>query len=271
MARKKVADVLDTVEEVEDDGAVFSEDEVVSESEPVVENMVPDRYSPEWTPYVLSLLTDDERFGDKPRVAGLHRLVGLVIGPFTYEVSDQATNTLLDVIKRDGKELHIYKTSVRHVIKVADQKLGIERTAAGLADSSPYNTPAGFVQYPDAIAETRAKGRAYVNILGIQTVTAEECVDNPTVKMDDQYAERINGKQISAIEVVCKKLDINVKKFLAGYARSLGKSAISEITWDQARDMIKDANALQQKLEEIPDNIRGYNPNWRDGLGIKDE
>jgi hypothetical protein len=219
-------------------------------------------------------MTDSEKYNDKPKVHGLRRMVELLIGPIVDNLSDPPVNEKIKIVySKNGSEettLFVLKTSVRNVLEVHDIELGRIRRTTGIADSSPLNTAPGFLQYQDAIAQTRARGRSYVDMLGIQTVTAEECEEKPAIKVD-MFQEKITGNQFAAIDVLTKKLDVNAKTFISGYVREFGHSRISEISKSEASEMIKYLNQLQQGKEEVPENLKGYKQGWREALGIKDE
>jgi hypothetical protein len=58
---------------------------------------------------------------------------------------------------------------------------------SGTADCHPKSAPAGFKNYPTAMAETRASARALRELLGVEMCSQEEIVDSDcTIEVDDE-------------------------------------------------------------------------------------
>lgn len=229
---------------------------------------------PGWTEFVLSLMTEKEKYDGNPKVAGLRRMVETLIGPIINMGTDFTEQEIKRIYsKQGGSECTeiFYNTIAKHVfqVKLPDEKCTIV-SFCGSADSSIRNTEANFSRFGTAIAETRAKGRAYINALGLQCVSSEELNDNPADKLDI-LKEKIKDTQISAIDVMCKRCNVNVKKFFGDCLSRYGASRVTALTDDDAKDIIKTLNSFQKDTSLVPSNLNGYSATWRDSMGVKDE
>ncbi len=156
----------------------------------------PERHSPEWTDYVLNLLTKNELVKDRPRSDGLVRLVRMLIG----EV---------------GFQLCVHHVSPDYAAVTCNIIVAGEVVAHGSAECSEHNTDAPYNKYPLATAETRAIGRAAKRLLGLSNIlTAEEDSDVAQLTVPESTEDRTEGSitdtQIKFIARMCKKLDIDV-------------------------------------------------------------
>jgi hypothetical protein len=207
-----------------------------------------DQLNPEWTDQVLAQLADKEKYDGNPKVAGLKRLVGKLLGP----IIEMDTEFIEVAIGTNG-----YRCSAKHVIVVRYPN-GELRRFAGSADSSPRNTDQGFENFPVAMAETRAKGRAYINALGIQCNASEEMAKNPAI-IESLVQDRMTDAQLQAIDIICKKTDINAGKFIKSKYPRLQK--MSDLTKPEATALIKALNAMQNEATIDPD-LSGYKNSW---------
>jgi putative NADH-flavin reductase len=71
----------------------------------------------------------------------------------------------------------------------------------------------------------------------------------------------ITSPQIQFIDTKCKQLNVNVIKFINQGDKKY--EAIGDVRKMTASKMIKLLNEYQNKSKEIPDDIVGYNNNWR--------
>lgn len=221
---------------------------------------IPAMTDPGWTAYVLSLLTDKEKVNERPKVAGLRRVVPLLLG----EILE---NTIVSIQAPNPTNQHTATVMARLVIHWHTD--GSQRTFSGLADvfrglDGHYagNTDPKFARFPSSMADTRAEGRALRKALMIDAVVSEELCElpveePPTNGLCDQ------GQQ-NFIEIKCEQLDIDLLKFInRGKKEEDRYDDLGEIPRQSAQAMLDRLDQYQRKTLDIPENIRGYNKNWR--------
>jgi hypothetical protein len=127
--------------------------------------------------------------GDKqlifPRVRPLRKLIVRTVGPIVYET------TSAQIIECDNTMCAACISQIEVFIENAsflgDHMVGKTITASAAADGTPQNCGHGkssnkFSAFVTAMADTRAKGRSYVNILGLDVNVAEEIEDIKSVE-----------------------------------------------------------------------------------------
>lgn len=137
------------------------------------------------------------------------------------------------------------------------------KSVDGFADAHRHNTDSPYNLYLAAMAETRARSRAYRNALGLNVVSADETAKDPLPK--DEELEPITENQIGLIERSCSKHDINVKKFINSGAHKY--EVINVVSRDTGARMLQELNKYQQTNSEkktVSPVIAGYDKNWRD-------
>ena len=73
--------------------------------------------------------------------------------------------------------------------------------------------------------------------------------------------DRISSQQINFLDNKCKQLDLNVMGFI-----SIGEKvyrSINDVTRESATKMIGVLNGYQNNTDTIPENILGYQSDWR--------
>ena len=160
----------------------------------------PSMASPEWNDYVLSLLTEDE-FDERvagtklPKTDGLGRVVRLLFG------TPVKSKTKITHLTNDG----VVASHSVSLLSLNDQYL--DYTA--VADATSENTDPPYNKFLVAVASTRARGRAYRDILGLKNIpVAEELSEKAESDV------MMTSAQQAAINNLCKQLSINVDKFL---------------------------------------------------------
>ncbi len=150
---------------------------------------------------------------------------------------------------------------------------GQMRTYADTADVWHGNTDDLFCAHPVATASTRAEGRALRKALKIRALAAEELSKKDIVSIVKQRTapkttdgdwnpeDRISSQQIGFIDNKCKQLDISVSGFINSGKNSY--SRIDSITKNTASEMIKQLNKYQNGDTSVPEEISGYDPEWR--------
>ena len=226
----------------------------------VIASDAPSMLSPEWHDYAMSLFEEDELMNGHPLVTGLRRVSELVLGPMTF-----SGPTWVKPTERDD---HHGRATVIFTVEFAS---GLR--CSEVADSWEGNTDDMFCAFAVAIASTRAEARALRKVLKIRGVAAEELTKKDTAKIvrdiskqksstsgdyDDQG--RMSDAQCNFIDVKCKQLNIDGHKlfkdvFNISHARKVSKKVAS--------DIIDRLNDYQRDKGSIPQEIIGYNEEWR--------
>jgi len=137
------------------------------------------------------------------------------------------------------------------------------RSVSGSADVYWGNCDKIYRNHPVAVAETRAEGRALRRALKLRkVVAAEEIAANIEDDVTGDNVGRISSNQISFIDVMAKRLNIDVIKLLS--TMSFDKN-IKSLTHDNAVSIIRELSRHQQNVEDISDDLRSYQENWKTG------
>lgn len=219
------------------------------------EEEAPDIASPEWTDYVLGLLTNKEKIGENPTTDGLRRLTEKLLGDIT-EINVQ----IAQVPKKEDDMRATVRVTV--IVDCFDDKV---RRADGVADCYWGNTDKPYRNFPTATAETRAEGRALKRLLKLRRVhTAEEGADKVEDDITGETAGKITEHQIRHLEIMCRdKVDVNVKKFVDKQRPDTNN--IREISYSEILEMFTILSAYQSA--GTPDDVRGFDSDWRNELG----
>lgn len=234
-----------------------------SNTDTSVKNVVledaPSMLSPEWHDYAMTLFEENELVNGHPLVAGLRRVCELVLGPMTF-----SGPTWVKPTERDD---HHGRATVIFTVEFAN---GIR--CAEVADSWEGNTDDTFCAFAVAIASTRAEARALRKVLKIRGVAAEELTKKDTAKIvrdiskkkestsgdyDDQG--RMSDAQYNFIDIKCKQLNISGSELFSEF----GVSSKKKVSKKMASEIIDRLNEYQRNQAAIPDNITGYNEEWR--------
>ena len=237
-------------------------DEVVSElleqAEEEQQVSAPSICDPEWSDYVLSKFEYDELVDGSPTVDGLRRVTELVLGPII-----EMKSNIVQTPDKENQGRATVSCSITVVINWSDNLH--HRTATGSGDAWHKNTDMPYSKFPVAMAETRAEGRALRRLLQLRKVVAAEELSEVSSSEEPDYSENINDSQISFIDVMCKSvgrgLDISVEKLIRSQYPVV--STIRDVKHSQASEVIQRLSHYQQKMEEIPEAIKGYDSNWR--------
>tara|TARA_R100000008_G_scaffold47035_1_gene27811 strand:+ start:13609 stop:14367 length:759 start_codon:yes stop_codon:yes gene_type:complete len=228
------------------------------------EYMGPAYGSEEWNDYVMSKFHKGELFDGNPTCAGLRRVAEELLGTIVVSRPSQ----VWPATDPDGPG----RATVVFEVVVDWMDSGQLRTFSDVADVWHGNTDDLFCAHPVATASTRAEGRALRKALKVKCLAAEELakkdvasivrqtVQKPT---DGEWKENdpISTPQINFIDAKCKQLDIDAMAFI-----NSGEGAyesIKEVTKDTASKMLGLLNEYQTKTKDIPENINGYDQNWR--------
>jgi hypothetical protein len=208
-------------------------------------------YDPAWTDYVLRQLEEYEMFNGNPTCSGLRRITPKLLGPIieSVPIPVQAPN-----LQNDYHAVIGWRLSIRW----GDDPDDI-RVFGDIADVYIGNTVEAYTIYASATAATRAEGRSLRKALNLQRVLAAEEVG--AVEMDDR---KITKGQIEHINLLCSRHDISVVKLLqyGNQTRKYAKS-IQDMPHALGVQMGKFLNEVQVNKRQIPDELLGYDQNWR--------
>ena len=237
-AKTKKTDFEDIVEGVEDTLESQEEQVVIRPQDP------------EWSEYVLDQLHDSELNDGHPTVDGLRRVTERIYGE----------------IIQSSSEIVNYNTdrgicTVKHTLAIQKYSTDTIITVDGCVDVKYQNIPHPFNQHLVSTADTRAEGKALRRALKLRVVTAEEVQQTSE---DDVLAaeENITDQQILAINQMCKRLDVNLVEGVKSVCPNA--DSIRDSSNLQGRMLLSTLSEYQRSPASIPENLVGYNPQWRD-------
>lgn len=233
----------DTKREVGDTGTQ-TEDEFNNPEE--VELPTPN--DPEWTQFVLGKFLEDEVDGKNPRVEGLRRVAGELVGELLEEGCDLvAAPTEENRFRACAKAWGVFLTPN-----------GIQKRFEALADAHSENCFEDYATYLVAMADTRAKGRMYRNALCLRrVVSAEEVSKTMGAAIDVQKGGSIHTSQISMIRMISDRHHFIISDVLDSLAityemnEQTGDVNLQSITYE-------DALATAKKMREMKEE-KGMN------------
>jgi hypothetical protein len=225
----------------------------------VITTDAPSMLSPEWHDYAMTLFHPSELVDGHPLVAGLRRVSELILGTIVFSGPTQ----VFPVQREDhhGRATVVFSVEFANGVRYSE-----------VADSWEGNTDDMFCAFAVAIASTRAEARALRKALKIKGVAAEELTKKDTAKIvrdisnnktasegeyDDQ--SRMSDAQYNFIDVKCKQLNINGEKLFALFNVDSGKKISKKV----ASDIIDRLNDFQRDKSSIPQDITGYQQEWR--------
>lgn len=257
---KEIEEMVDDISSLED---AFQEDSVMDNDSDVDDDR-PSFTSPEWHSYVMGFFEPNELIEGNPITAGLRRVAELILG----DVVESGPTEVIAPTNDDGpgRATVVYRVTFNWL------NTGELRSYSDTADVWHGNTDDLFCAHPVATASTRAEGRALRKALKLRVLAAEELskkdivsiVQKATSKITDgdwNPEEKISSQQIGFIDNKCKQLDISVFDFI-----NIGKNSydrIDVINKITASEMIKQLNKYQNGDLEKPQEISGYDSEWR--------
>lgn len=228
----------------------------------IVANNKPDAHSVEWTDYVLSLLTEDEKIKGNPTTDGLRRIFELALDCYLIESTSETTQ--VPSVDNDKRATVVHKLCF--ILK--DPGIPEEskyRSVSGAADVYWGNCDKIYRNHPVAVAETRAEGRALRRALKLRkVVAAEEIAEEIEDHIDGNSVSKITSNQINFIDVLGKRLNINITQLVDSLA--FNSTDIYNISYDNAVVIIRKLSEFQQNSSALPENLAGYNETWKDRL-----
>lgn len=212
---------------------------------------------PEWTDHVLSLLNDDEKINGNPTTDGLRRVFEIALNCTLI----RAESTVVQSPSLDNERRATVVHSLTYVLNNCDS-IGMDftRACSGAADVYWGNCDKVYRNHPVAVAETRAEGRALRRALKLRkVVAAEEIAKDIEDHTYDNETNRISDSQVNFIDVLGKRLNINIEKFLSSMGFS---NTIKSIDHSDAITLIQKLSSYQQDTTHIPDDLKGYVQSW---------
>jgi len=212
----------------------------------------------EWTDYVLSLLSDDEKISDNPTTDGLRRIFEVALNcTITESTSDVVQTPDINNEKR-ATVVH----SLTFFLNDGDEESPIKyRAVSGAADVYWGNCDKIYRNHPVAVAETRAEGRALRRGLKLRkVVAAEELAKDIEDHPDHDTVTKITNNQLNFMDVLAKRLDINMTKLLEKLA--LPVDNLYNISYTDAVNVVTQLTQYQQQ-NNVSEDILGYDSTWK--------
>lgn len=206
-----------------------------------------------WTDYVLDLLTDDEKIKGNPTTDGLRRIFEIALD---CVVIDSVSEVCQSPDPNNGQRATVVH-SLTYVLNDSKVDSAIKtRTVNGAADVFWGNCDKIFRNHPVAVAETRAEGRALRRGLKLRKVVAAEELSDEIEDIDGHNVSKISTNQVNFVDVLSKRLNINVFKLLESLDISFDN--VYNIRHEEAVNLIRELNTYQQNTDSIPSTITGY-------------
>lgn len=213
----------------------------------------------DWTDYVLGLLSDDEKISGNPTTDGLRRI-------FEIALNCVVTDSRTDIVQSPSPDNEKRATAIHTLTfvlnstDIKDEMLKV-RSCSGAADVYWGNCDKIYRNHPVAVAETRAEGRALRRALKLRkVVAAEEIAKDIEDHPDGMSVGKITTNQINFMDVLSKRIDINILKLFDSLA--IDRSNIYNIGYDDAVRTIKELTKIQQE-NSVPSEMSGYESSWK--------
>lgn len=219
---------------------------------------IPDMSDAKWSEYVLSNFEDDEVIDGNVLTDGLRRVVNKILGPIVKSVP---TQIVAPNINNNFHALVAWEVTIRF------NDDGSLRTFGDVADVYEGNTPDNtFAKHASATAATKAEGRALRKALQLKRILAAEELSTTTAEMVSDG--KINGQQIMFIDMMCRKLDINVEKLISSsrkekYNKIEDVPKIAAVIINKYLSECMNGKDAKGNPRVIPESIKGYDSNWR--------
>jgi len=237
---------LENAEE-DDDVGVPVENYTDDDTDASDEQKTPTPRDSGWTQYVLGMFTDDEVDGQYPRVEGLRRIAGELVGEIVEEGCDLVSApTEENRFRACAKAWGVFHTA-----------LGLKRFEA-LADAHVGNCLEDYATHLVAMADTRAKGRMFRNALCLKRVIAAEEINKTAhISGDIQSGGEIHLGQITLIRMMADRHNLSILDALS----KLGiKYELSEATGDVNLKILTYEEALSV-VEELRKTVEDRRTN----------
>lgn len=230
-----------------------------TESVEITNKNIPSPNDLEWTDYVLGLLSDDEKIAGNPTTDGLRRIFEIALD---CVITDSSTT----VAQSPSPENEKRATVLHSLTFVLNKDGGIEnhlnvKSVSGAADVYWGNCDKVYRNHPVAVAETRAEGRALRRGLKLRkVVAAEEIAKDIEDHPDHDTVTKITNNQLNFMDVLAKRLDINMNKLLEKLA--LSADNLYNISYNDAVNVVTKLTEYQQQ-NNVSEDILGYDSTWK--------
>lgn len=211
-----------------------------------------------WTDHVLSLLSDDEKIAGNPTTDGLRRVFEIAINCTVIKAESAVVQAPCQENEKRATVVHSLTYFLNDSTVHAETRM---RSVSGAADVYWGNCDKIYRNHPVAVAETRAEGRALRRALKLRKVVAAEEIskeieDHP----DGNTINKITNNQINFMDVLGKRLNINLHKLLESLA--IEHKNIYNIMYEDAVNTIKILTQYQQE-NNVPAEMIEYESNWK--------
>lgn len=212
----------------------------------------PKMTDPAWNDWVLEQLRPDEKDPQgNPTVDGLRRLVEEILG----EVIDSVPDSFEGATVNNGM-----RATVSHIVKIEWNDGSGPRRFGAVADVYSGNTDDEYARYAAATADTRAEARALRKALRLRKVVAAEELTLLPVS-ESGLGQFIVKSQERGIDKLCRDMDINALKFINSGQHKY--KHFTNVRYTTAQQMLEQLNRYLQSMTKIPEEIKGYDPEWR--------
>jgi hypothetical protein len=213
----------------------------------------------EWTDHVLGLLSDDEKISGNPTTDGLRRIFEIALNCTVVESTSNVVQTPDISNEKRATVVH----TISYVLNDGYENSSLLKTRAvsGAADVYWGNCDKVFRNHPVAVAETRAEGRALRRGLKLRkVVAAEELAKDIEDHPDHDTVTKITNNQLNFMDVLAKRLDINMTKLLEKLA--LPVDNLYNISYNDAVNVVTQLTQHQQQ-NNVSEDILGYDSTWK--------
>lgn len=213
-----------------------------------------------WTDYVLGLLSDDEKIKGNPTTDGLRRIFELALNCKMIASKSQVVQSPSPDNEKRATVVH----SVCYLLNPEGSDNDHLNTVSidGAADVYWGNCDKIYRNHPVAVAETRAEGRALRRALKLRkVVAAEEMAEEMEDHPDQNSVSKISNNQINFIDVMSKRLNINVVELLR--INNIKYDNIYDMHHEEAVSIIRVLSKYQQDMSSIPSELLGYLQTWK--------
>ncbi len=220
----------------------------------------PSMTDPAWQDFVMSKFAPGECDPDgRPMVHGLRRVTHLLLGP----TLESGVSVVQSPDYAAGRMTRA--AVVEYCVKILMCRLeepGPDEPYAVLfsdaADVHEGNTDGNFVRFGTPTAATRAEARTLRKALRLRGAASEECTKVPAPGAPADGL--INDTQVNFINVLARRLDVNAMAFVnAGKRHYRG---LREVPYETAQVMLETISGFQTDPENIPADLKGYDPDW---------
>lgn len=226
-----------------------------------VKDTIPTPNQTEWTDHVLSLLKDDEKIAGNPTTDGLRRIFEVALNCII--LSSKTSIVQCPEISNEKRATAVHEIQFKLKDKQLDEEDRV-RAVSGAADVYWGNCDKIYRNHPVAVAETRAEGRALRRALRLRkVVAAEEIAKEIEDDVNGNSVSKITNNQINFIDVIAKRIDIDVIKLIKFLNIELQNDNIYSLQYDTAVTLITKLSELQRDTAGIDTEIKGYNASWK--------